>query len=150
MARARADAGERTAHQRFQRGDEARAVQRGMKELAPTIWITALRKVQNPNRAGLDIVVARRNFNTIKVSPVFYWSDAEMEAYLAAAQPAERVGLLRSREGRREARVRFARRVGRQSVAANASEISEGLPMSSYDFLPSRQYSRNRSHSHHA
>ena len=30
--------------------------QRGMKELAPTVWITALRKVQNPNRAELDIV----------------------------------------------------------------------------------------------
>lgn len=55
---------------------------RGMRELAPTIWLTALRKVQNPNRAGLDILVADTNFNTIKVSPVFYWSDAEMEAYL--------------------------------------------------------------------
>src|SRR6187399_108958 len=55
---------------------------RGMTELAPTIWLTALRKVQNPNRAGLDIVVEDKNFNTIKVSPVFYWSDAEMEAYL--------------------------------------------------------------------
>ena len=55
---------------------------RGMKELAPTIWLTALRKVQNPNRAELDIVVEDKNFNTIKVSPVFYWSDAEMEAYL--------------------------------------------------------------------
>src|SRR5688572_8687406 len=31
-------------------------IQRGMKELAPTVWITALRKVQNPNRAELDIV----------------------------------------------------------------------------------------------
>ena len=55
---------------------------RGMKELAPTIWLTALRKVQNPNRAGLDIVVEDKNFNTIKVSPVFYWTDAEMETYL--------------------------------------------------------------------
>ncbi|MFN3408508.1 MAG: phosphoadenosine phosphosulfate reductase family protein [Limisphaerales bacterium] len=57
--------------------------QRGMKELAPAIWITALRKVQNPNRAGLDIVSADANFGSLKVSPVFYWSDAEMEAYLA-------------------------------------------------------------------
>ncbi len=56
--------------------------QRGMKELAPTVWITALRKVQNPNRAGLDIVSQDTNFNSLKVSPVFYWSDAEMEAYL--------------------------------------------------------------------
>jgi phosphoadenosine phosphosulfate reductase len=57
--------------------------QRGMKELAPTVWITALRKVQNPARAGLDIVSADDNFNSLKVSPVFYWSDADMEAYLA-------------------------------------------------------------------
>jgi phosphoadenosine phosphosulfate reductase len=56
--------------------------QRGMKELAPTVWITALRKVQNPNRAELDIVSADKNFRSLKVSPVFYWSDAEMETYL--------------------------------------------------------------------
>jgi phosphoadenosine phosphosulfate reductase len=56
--------------------------QRGMKELAPTVWITALRKVQNPNRAGLDVVSLDGNFNSLKISPVFHWSDAEMEAYL--------------------------------------------------------------------
>ena len=56
--------------------------QRGMKELAPTVWITALRKVQNPNRAGLDIVSEDKNFGALKVSPVFYWSDADMEDYL--------------------------------------------------------------------
>ena len=56
--------------------------QRGMKELAPTVWLTALRKVQNPNRSGLDIVSPDGNFNSLKVSPVFHWSDAEMEAYL--------------------------------------------------------------------
>ena len=56
--------------------------QRGMEELAPTVWITALRKVQNPNRAGLDIVSEDGNFGALKVSPVFYWSDADMEDYL--------------------------------------------------------------------
>jgi len=56
--------------------------QRGMKELTPAIWLTALRKVQNPNRANLDIVVADGNFDTIKVSPVFYWTDADLENYL--------------------------------------------------------------------
>lgn len=57
--------------------------QRGMKELAPTVWITALRKVQNPNRAELDIVSEDRNFGALKVSPFFHWSDAEMEKYLS-------------------------------------------------------------------
>lgn len=56
--------------------------QRGMKELAPTVWITALRKVQNPNRAELDILSEDKNFGALKISPVFYWSDAEMENYL--------------------------------------------------------------------
>src|SRR2546428_1064373 len=42
--------------------------QRGMRELAPTVWLTALRKVQNPNRANLDIVSHDPNFNTLKAS----------------------------------------------------------------------------------
>ena len=56
--------------------------QRGMKELAPTVWVTALRKVQNPNRAGLDVVSEDKNFGALKVSPVFRWTDADMETYL--------------------------------------------------------------------
>ncbi len=56
--------------------------QRGMRELAPKAWLTALRKVQNPNRANLDVVSHDPNFNTLKVSPVFHWTDADMEAYL--------------------------------------------------------------------
>ncbi len=57
--------------------------QRGMSELAPKVWITALRKVQNPNRAGLDIVSLDENFGALKVSPLFYHTDAQLEAYLA-------------------------------------------------------------------
>jgi len=57
--------------------------QRGMKELAPTVWITALRKSQNPNRAGLDIVSHDGNFGALKVSPVFLWSEKQMDDYLA-------------------------------------------------------------------
>jgi phosphoadenosine phosphosulfate reductase len=56
--------------------------QRGMRELAPTVWITALRKVQNPNRAGLDIVSEDANFGCLKVSPVLHWTDKDMHAYL--------------------------------------------------------------------
>ena len=60
--------------------------QRGMKELAPVVWLTALRQVQNPNRAGLDIVSLDENFGALKVSPVFYSSDADLEAYLGQHQ----------------------------------------------------------------
>ena len=57
--------------------------QRGMRELAPTVWITALRKVQNPNRAGLDVVSHDANFGTLKVSPLFHQTDADLEGYLS-------------------------------------------------------------------
>jgi phosphoadenosine phosphosulfate reductase len=56
--------------------------QRGMKELAPTVWFLALRKSQNQNRAQMDIVSFDENVGALKVSPVFYWSDADMENYL--------------------------------------------------------------------
>ncbi len=56
--------------------------QRGMRELAPTVWLTALRKVQNPNREGLEIVSRDTNFGTLKVSPVFHWTDRDMHEYL--------------------------------------------------------------------
>ena len=56
--------------------------QRGMKELAPSVWLTALRRVQNPGRASLDIVSEDRNFGTLKVSPVLSWTDLDMENYL--------------------------------------------------------------------
>jgi phosphoadenosine phosphosulfate reductase len=69
--------------QRFSALMKLEPFQRGMRELAPTVWITALRRVQNPHRAGMDIVSADANFGALKVSPVFDWSDAQMEAYLA-------------------------------------------------------------------
>jgi phosphoadenosine phosphosulfate reductase len=56
--------------------------QRGMRELAPTVWITSLRKVQNSERANLGVVAQDANFGTLKVNPVFHLSDSAMEAYL--------------------------------------------------------------------
>ena len=57
--------------------------QRGMAELSPSVWITALREEQNPNRAELDIVSQDDNFGTLKLSPLYYWTEKEMEAYLS-------------------------------------------------------------------
>lgn len=57
--------------------------QRGMRELKPRAWITGLRKSQNSSRAGLDIVGKDTNFGTLKISPLFYLTDADLEAYLA-------------------------------------------------------------------
>jgi phosphoadenosine phosphosulfate reductase len=85
------DTGDEEGLKKFSAKMKLEPFQRGMKELAPAIWITALRKVQNPNRAGLDIVSSDANFGSLKVSPVFYLGDAEMDAYLAGHQlPNER------------------------------------------------------------
>src|SRR5476651_2012474 len=56
--------------------------QRGMKELAPTVWILALRKSQNQNRAQFEIVSREENLGVLKVNPVLAMSDADMENYL--------------------------------------------------------------------
>ncbi len=56
--------------------------QRAMHELGPTFWITGLRRVQNPQRSRLSIVCEDANFGTVKVNPVFEWSDAQMQDYL--------------------------------------------------------------------
>ncbi|MCX7885802.1 MAG: phosphoadenosine phosphosulfate reductase family protein [Verrucomicrobiae bacterium] len=57
--------------------------ERAMRELAPRVWLTALRKAQNPHRATLGVVMPDSKFGTVKVSPVFYMSDSDMESYLA-------------------------------------------------------------------
>jgi len=65
--------------QKFSEMMKLEPFERGMKELAPTYWITALRKVQNPNRAEMDIFIEEHNLDVVKVNPVFYWTDADME-----------------------------------------------------------------------
>lgn len=66
--------------------------ERGMRELAPKIWITALRKEQNPQRAAsLKPVMWDAKFNCLKVNPILEWTPVEMDAYLAEhALPNER------------------------------------------------------------
>jgi phosphoadenosine phosphosulfate reductase len=56
---------------------------RGMRELAPQVWITGLRRVQNPGRAKMHFLEHDSNFGTLKLSPFLDWTDAQMEAYLA-------------------------------------------------------------------
>jgi len=68
---------------RFSTEMKLKPFRHGMRELAPRIWVTALRKVQNPNRSGLGVVSDDPNFGSIKLSPLFHWSDSEMEGYLA-------------------------------------------------------------------
>jgi phosphoadenosine phosphosulfate reductase len=76
------DTGDEEGLKKFSALMKLEPFQRGMRELAPAVWVTALRKVQNPNRAGLGIVTEDSNFGTLKVSPLFHQSDADLERYL--------------------------------------------------------------------
>lgn len=58
--------------------------ERGMSELAPAVWITALRREQNPQRAAtLQAVMWDAKFHCLKVNPILDWTAAEMDPYLA-------------------------------------------------------------------
>ncbi|MFT4692046.1 MAG: phosphoadenosine phosphosulfate reductase domain-containing protein [Verrucomicrobiia bacterium] len=69
-------------HKKFSYATKIEPFLRGMKELAPTLWITGLRAVQNPNRANLDVIAEDVNFGSLKVNPAFHMSDEDMDAYL--------------------------------------------------------------------
>lgn len=74
--------GDEEALQRFSAQMKLEPFRRGLRELAPRVWLTALRRVQNPNRAGLGVVESDAALGVLKVSPLLDWNDARMEAYL--------------------------------------------------------------------
>jgi len=56
--------------------------QRAMREMAPLVWLTALRRQQNPHRAGMDAISLDANTGLLKISPLLEWTDSEMDDYL--------------------------------------------------------------------
>jgi phosphoadenosine phosphosulfate reductase len=68
-------------HDQFTEEVKLEPFRRGMDELNPTVWLTALRRVQNPNRETLPIV-AETPDGVIKLSPVLSWTDEQMQAYI--------------------------------------------------------------------
>jgi phosphoadenosine phosphosulfate reductase len=55
---------------------------RAMAEHRPDVWFTNLRKGQTAHRDSLDILSLSGD-GVLKVSPFFYWTDAQLDAYLA-------------------------------------------------------------------
>lgn len=68
-------------HDQFTEEVKLEPFRRGMDELNPTVWLTALRRVQNPNRETMPIV-AETPDGVIKLSPVLSWTDEQMQAYI--------------------------------------------------------------------
>ncbi|WP_422859082.1 phosphoadenosine phosphosulfate reductase family protein [Flagellimonas sp. S174] len=54
---------------------------RAMQEHKPDVWFTNLRNGQTAHRDSLDILSLSKD-GVLKVSPFYYWSDTQLDAYL--------------------------------------------------------------------
>jgi len=70
------------AHAEFTQQFKLEPFKRAMTELAPEVWLTALRREQSQLRQQMDTVAHGPN-GMIKVSPLLDWSLEDMQAYLA-------------------------------------------------------------------
>lgn len=68
-------------HKLFTEQVKLEPFKRAMTEHQPDVWFTNLRKGQTAFRDGIDIV-SKSADGIIKVSPFYYWTDAELDAYL--------------------------------------------------------------------
>jgi phosphoadenosine phosphosulfate reductase len=76
------DVSDPAAHDIFTEEVKLEPFRRAMAEHSPEVWLTAIRKEQTPFRDSLDIVTRDGKTGLIKVAPVFYWSELDMEEYL--------------------------------------------------------------------
>ena len=69
-------------HSQFTEEVKLEPFRRGVAEINRPGWLTALRRVQNPNREGMQVIEPVRD-GLVKISPVLTWTDADMEAYIS-------------------------------------------------------------------
>ena len=76
------DISDAEAHDIFTQEVKLEPFSRAMATHQPEVWLTAIRKEQTPFRDSLDVVTVDGKTGLIKVAPVFYWSELDMEEYL--------------------------------------------------------------------
>ncbi|MCZ6830937.1 MAG: phosphoadenosine phosphosulfate reductase family protein [Gammaproteobacteria bacterium] len=69
-------------HSEFTQQVKLEPFARALQDLQPEIWLTGLRREETEHRQTLDIV-SRDARGIIKVAPIFYWSEQQVEAYMA-------------------------------------------------------------------
>jgi len=70
-------------HQEFTRQVKLEPFERAISTVQPEVWLTGIRHEETDHRKTLDIV-SYDGRGILKVAPVFYWSDGDMEAYMEA------------------------------------------------------------------
>jgi phosphoadenosine phosphosulfate reductase len=73
---------EEERHREFTRQVKLEPFDRALAEFEPEIWLTGIRREETDHRRTLDIV-SRDARGIIKVAPIFYWSEDEVEDYMA-------------------------------------------------------------------
>jgi len=58
---------------------------RALDTLKPQVWISGIRQDETEHRRSLDIVTMD-NRGILKVAPIFYWGEQDVEAYMAKHQ----------------------------------------------------------------
>ncbi len=76
------DISDEQAHNVFTEEVKLEPFNRAMATHQPQMWLTAIRKEQTPFRDSLDVVTVDGKTGIVKVAPVFYWSELDMEEYL--------------------------------------------------------------------
>ena len=68
-------------HEEFTRVVKLEPFSRAIDELQPKVWISGIRKQDTDFRKNLDIL-SYDNRGILKVAPIFYWSDDQLENYM--------------------------------------------------------------------
>ena len=76
---------EEERHQEFTRQVKLEPFARALDEFKPEIWLTGIRREETEHRKSLDIV-SMDNRGILKVAPIFYWSEDDVDNYMEQHQ----------------------------------------------------------------
>jgi phosphoadenosine phosphosulfate reductase len=68
-------------HEEFTRQVKLEPFDRALQDFQPEFWLSGIRREETEHRKSLDIVSVD-NRGIIKVAPLFYWSEEDIEAYM--------------------------------------------------------------------
>ena len=76
---------EEERHREFTRQVKLEPFDRALAEFRPEVWLTGIRREETEHRKTLDIVSVDAR-GILKVAPLFYWSEEQVEDYMEQQQ----------------------------------------------------------------
>ncbi len=76
---------EEERHREFTRQVKLEPFERALEDFRPQVWLTGIRREETEHRRSLDIV-SMDSRGILKVAPLFYWTEDEVEDYMAEHQ----------------------------------------------------------------